>query len=154
MASKIKLTKGKYAIVDSKDFKWLNQWKWLFTGGGYAARAIGTKGEQKFIYMHKIIINCSNKMEVDHKNNEKLDNRRINLREATRSQNCVNRKYFNKTGLRGVQQRSKNSFRATLHIDGKWKSLGHFSSLKIAALAYNQAAIKNFGEFARLNYGF
>lgn len=40
----ILLTKGKFAIVDDKDFEWLNQWKWQFDITGYASYRKWVKG--------------------------------------------------------------------------------------------------------------
>lgn len=143
----IELTKGKQAIVDDEDFEYLSQWKWLFDSN-YARRSVGSKGKQKCIYMHKLLINCPQNRKGDHINGNKLDNRKFNLRIATVSENGMNRKVNknNKSGLKGV------SF-----FGGRWRAyiqkrfLGYFPTKEKAAIAYNKAAQEYFGEFARLN---
>ena len=91
---KIKLSKGKVALVDNEDYIWLNQWKWHFMAGGYAMRhlRISEDKNSKLIYMHRQILNTPKGLESDHINRNKLDNRKENLRVATRSQNNMNRK--------------------------------------------------------------
>jgi hypothetical protein len=91
--------KGKYfAIVDDRDFEWLNQYKWVYSESssykhnkwhryqGYAKRTYD------LMRMHRLIINAPKGMEVDHINRDTLDNRRSNLRLATRLQNRLNSK--------------------------------------------------------------
>ena len=85
----ISLTQGKVVIVDDEDFEWLNQWKWLYNGG-YAIRSVGPYKNRKHIRMHRLIMDTPDHLEVDHINWDKLDNRRSNLRNVTRSENQRN----------------------------------------------------------------
>jgi len=106
---KIKLTQGRYALVDDEDFNWLNQWKWCFDrSNGYAHRNQWVNGKNRKIYMHRIILGNPRgiliKVETDHKNRNKLDNRRKNLRVVTRSENVLNKglQSNNTSGIPGV----------------------------------------------------
>lgn len=92
------------------------------------------------------------KEEIDHINMQRWDDRIENLREATRSQNCMNRvKGVNKYGFRGVKRNHKR-FSASLVKDQTSYYLGIFDTPEDAAVAYDIAAKKHFGEFALLNF--
>lgn len=160
-AKLIHLSQGKFAIVDSGDFEWLNQRKWWLHKGKWGEYAVRTKMVNRKIYsfsMHReILIRHGADLDglfTDHINRNGLDNRKRNLRSATDSQNQMNRLLIsnqNKSGYKGV----------TLYRNGKWRSstklnqqnihLGYFNSKKEAAVAYNKFAIDHFGEFANLN---
>jgi len=147
---KIPLTQGKYAIVDDDMFDYLNQWKWHLSRFGYAVRKPGP--EQ--IYMHRAILKSEKGTSTDHINHDKLDNRRENLRICTTSQNMRNRgKQANNTsGYKGVfWSIPAKKWRAQITVMKKSIHLGLFTTPKEAAKVYNKAAIKHFGEFARLN---
>src|SRR3990167_9216446 len=89
---KIELQNKGYALVDAIDFEWLSEYRWRQTadrrGQGYAA-AWDTK-LKRTVYMHRLLMGASKGQEVDHKNGDTLDNRRCNLRCATRAQNAAN----------------------------------------------------------------
>ena len=92
---------------------------------------------------------------VDHRNNNGLDNRRDNLRLATSSQNnCNSRKRKNTTSqFRGVCFcKAKGKWDANINLAGKRIWLGSFDSEIEAGKAYDEAAKKCHGEFARLNF--
>src|SRR4030042_700148 len=88
---KIKLTKDKYTIVSPEDYGKLACKDWQLaenrSGNLYAARIEGTQ----VIYIHRVIMNAPKGQIVDHKNRQTLDNRRENLRFATKGQNNRNR---------------------------------------------------------------
>lgn len=147
--NRIKLTQGKYAIVDDEDFKWLNQWRWYYDG-----RYARMNYKNKKIHMHRLIMNTPKGMDTDHINGNGLDNRRCNLRICTSSQNHINTKKRknNTSGYKGVFscQLSKN-WRAQIRYNHKSIHIGNFINKIQAAKAYNQKAKELFGEFARLN---
>lgn len=88
---------------------------------------------------------------LDHANRDKLDNRKENLRTATKRQNMYNRGSSNNTsGFRGVVK-VKNRWQAQISIERKNRYLGLFEHRADAAQAYNYAAYKEAGEFAVLN---
>jgi hypothetical protein len=95
------------------------------------------------------------KMQIDHINRNKEDNRIENLRLCTQSQNSANRPSQTKNTLyKGVskyQQKRKLRYTAHICVDNKQKNLGYFDTPEAAALAYNRAAIERFGEFAFVN---
>lgn len=155
---KIQLTRGQIALVDDGDFEYLNQFKWCTHQSReqpYAARHTPwCDGKRKYILMHREIMNPPINMQVDHKNRDTLDNRRGNLRICTNRENSMNSaRYINNAcGFKGViLDKSCAKWRARITIGGKKIHLGMFGDLRKAALAYNNAAIKYFGKFARLN---
>lgn len=110
---KIILTKGRFALVDDKDFERLNKFKWCIRGNKYAGRRDGKTGQ--IVLMHQIINKTSQGFITDHINRNKLDNRRKNLRTVTASQNIINVgiKKNNTSGCIGV-------YRDKRYIKGGW----------------------------------
>lgn len=158
----IPLTQGKFTKVDDEDFELLNEVKWhahLRCGNFYASRSIylgGGRRNAKFRYehMHNIIMPNKEGMIVDHINRDSLDNRKCNLRYATRSQNNANRNPSKKGSSKylGVMfEKDRNKWSARIRKDGKGKRLGCFDSEIEAAIAYNNAALILHGDFANLN---
>lgn len=147
---KIKLSKGKYAVVDDSDFGWINQWKWSFSIG-YASRRdeVG-----KTIYMHRLILNTPKGKQTDHINLNRLDNRRSNLRIATASENKANEglRKNNTSGYKGVYWFGRDQFWiAYITVNKKPIRIGSFATAKKAAIAYDIFAKKHFGNFALTN---
>lgn len=143
---KIKLTQGKFAIVDDADFEWLNQWKWCFNKG-YAVRTIylekiNRKWKIKKISMHRLIINTPDSMETDHIDNNKLNNQRQNLRIATSSQNKFNmpKSPNNTSGYKGVNwSKDHKKWRVAMQINKEFIHVGYFLNKNDAYKAYLKA---------------
>ena len=86
--------------------------------------------------------------EIDHINNNKADNRWINLRPATHSQNKANSNAL-RQGLKGAYKpKGMTKWRAIIRVSGRNKHLGYFDDEQDAHLAYLSAARAVFGEFA------
>ena len=93
-------------------------------------------------------------LSVDHINHVKTDNRWCNLRQVTHSQNLANRPVkLNNTGYRGVIQFSPARWRAQINggTAAVKRYLGTFYCPREAAMAYNYAALEQFGDCATLN---
>ena len=134
---KIKLNHGKYALVDDEDFEYVNQWRWFITLNGYAARH--PKG---MVYMHSLLNKTPKGFHTDHINRNKLDNRRVNLRTTTSSQNLHNsKKYTNNTsGHRGVYWYERyKKWEVYINIKGKRIYLGRFPGIRSAIVARKNA---------------
>ena len=156
----IPLTRGKHAIVDADLYEFLMQWTWCVrydpdSRRWYAITNIRTATGRAMLPMHRIIMNAPEGTIVDHRDTlATLDNRRDNLRFATVSQNAANSRVSknNTSGYVGVTLcRCTNLWRAKIGVAKKELHLGRFKTREEAALAYNKAAIKYFGEFAHLN---
>lgn len=150
----IQLTQNVWATIDDDDYERVSQYKWYAqkntTGGYYALRGVIERGKSKKIFMHQFIMGSMPGCEVDHINRNKLDNRKVNLRFATRSQNMINRtKYKNNTsGHKGVHFRTDNrKWIAYICIDNKLKRLGSFQNMDEAISAREQAVAKRYGAF-------
>jgi len=154
---KIKLTKGKFALVDDSDFKYLNQFHWSIDGSGYPQRATKINGKRRPIRMHRDILKLVGSETSDHEDLDKLNNQRNNLRRCTKRDNNRNRGLLrnNTSGYVGVyfMNDTPRAKPWTTQIKVNYKSiyLGTFKNKIEAAKVYNQAAKKYFGEFARLN---
>lgn len=137
------LTRGYITLVSPEDAHLIQQRRWtaltINKGLAYARTT--------FEYLHRKIIQGQ---ETDHKNRNGLDNRRSNLRAATHQQNQANRGRW-KSGFKGVRIVGP-SWQATIRVSCQSIYLGSYQSPEKAALAYDKAAIKYFGEFAGLNF--
>ena len=87
--------------------------------------------------------------EIDHKDRNGLNNRWLNLREATHSQNQANGSHYknNKLGIKGVHRRTNGKYHAQIKFNNKKYHLGDFDTPEAASHAYIKAAKKYFGEF-------
>ena len=154
--AEIQLSQGKVAIVDSADYNDLSQYKWCAGKAGtncYARRSIHISTKKKSVeLMHRVILGLKKGEICDHINGNGLDNRRINLRKATASQNAQNRKSWGTSKYLGVSlDRKRNKWLAQIEKEGKNIYLGAYVTEDEAALKYNYKAVKLHGEFARLN---
>ncbi len=106
--------------------------------------------------MHRQLLNCPAAKFVDHINNNGLDNRKENIRPATRAQNSYNRKKYannSRSKYKGVSFKKKNGkWTAQIGLNNKMLFLGYFKNEVDAARAYDRAARKYYGRFANLNF--
>lgn len=151
----IPLTQNKSAIVDDADFERLSEYKWQYSSQGYAVHSTSRKlGKQTKLRMHRLVMNARKGDFIDHKNRDRLDNRKENLRIATISQNISNSKLHssNKSGYKGVCWHSRDkTWVAYICKNGKRFHLGNFSDPHTASKVRDKAAKKYHGEFAALN---
>lgn len=131
--------KGDEFIFDVDDFDIVSKYTWHKTSNGY----ICNKNKSKYTVLHRLIMNPPDGIDIDHINHDKCDNRKENLRFATRSQNLVNRRYKNKTGYRGVVSLPSGRFVAQIGDD----YLGSYDTAEEASQAYEDEALKRYGEF-------
>ena len=157
----IPLTQGKVALIDDEDYELVSKYKWFPQKGNNTVYLVAhSKGvpskERKTIRMHRLIMNAQPGQKIDHVNGNGLDNRKENLRFATSQQNSQNlRRFEGVSKYKGVvydtNPKQKNKWRARITVNKNRIHLGRFPSEREAAFAYNEAAIKYFGGFARLN---
>jgi hypothetical protein len=157
----IPLTQGKYALVDPEDYERLAKYKWHANKGNrtyYAMRWIPSKKPGRYapLYMHRQVLNYSDAPFIDHINHNGLDNRKTNIRPATRAQNNYNRqKYANNSysKYKGVSfKRKGQKWFAQIGLNNKMMFLGYFKNEIEAAKEYDKAARKYHGKFASLNF--
>jgi len=145
--------------VDDSDFDYLSSYKWhVKTYDGkvfYAATKVTfSRGSSMSVAMHQIILGKPIKgFTIDHVDGNGLNNQRRNLRTCTYSENMRNSRtpISNKSGFKGVRQGWNSRWRADICINSKMLFVGSFKTKIEAAKAYNEAAIKYHGEFAKLN---
>ncbi len=152
----IKLTKGYHTIVDNADYELIKDRSWhvaIKPRSCYARCRERIDGKAQEVSMARLLMQPSEGLVVDHINGNGLDNRRENLRVCTYAQNAMNRgKRTSTSKYKAVHKRpDSGKWQATIMLNGKQESLGCYVLEKDAAKAYNKAALKHYGEFARLN---
>lgn len=137
-------------LFDVEDYELVCCYNWNLHNQGYAVTTINGKT----ILMHRLIMGVTDpKVQVDHIQHDKLDNRRAMIRICTRSQNRRNSRKL---------ARATSKLKGIYNEDGMWhvqimqgqkvKNLGRFNSEKTAAKVYDQKAREVFKEFAFLNF--
>lgn len=170
---KLHIKENYYTYIDDEDYDLIKELlsedraspdKWQLTYNTkdakrvyYASKTIGGRNGKKWrlhrLVMHLRGIDIEGK-EIDHKDGDGLNNRFSNLRIATSSQNKTSRpvRSDSKSGFKGVEfQKKNNNWCAYIVYDGKKRHLGVYKTPEDAALAYNRAAIEQWGEYAWTN---
>lgn len=149
----IPLAGGRFAIVDNDDVERISAYAWTLSDKGYAVTTTRDGRVTRHIKMHRLLMGVAADVDVDHINRNRLDNRRENLRAATKSNNMHNRVLprASRSGYRGVVEH-RRQWQAKIGIRGGYVLLGAFTSAEEAARAYDDAARRLHGAFARLNF--
>jgi hypothetical protein len=144
--------------VDADDLPMLLKHRWYIqrlTGRTYAiATGIYRGSVRTTKAMHRMLV--LNSAMVDHRNGNGLDNRRLNLRPCTNSQNQANRQViYSACGYKGVSVSNvshNTTYCAHIRVNGKYIHVGAYVSKEDAARAYDHAAVEHFGQYAYLNF--
>jgi len=146
---------SRVALVDDDDAPTVGglRWQCIEPQPGYLY--VTAKRDGRNVYLHRLVMGAKKGECVDHINGDTLDNRRANLRLCSHAENMRNRKRSkaSKFPYKGIgQRRDGTKYVAIIRCDGKKFQLGTFDSAEAAAMAYDDAAVRLHGEFARLNF--
>lgn len=139
------------ALIDDDDAHLVlsRRWRWA---KGYAVSG------RNSVSMHRLILGAGRSQLVDHRNRDRLDNRRENLRLATKAENALNgnirggsSRYRGVCWDVGAHTNPKRRWRASIRVDGHVRFLGNFATEEEAALAWNAAAAVIWPDFVLLN---
>lgn len=132
------------AVIDLGDFDKVMERHWGLSTDGYPRNMSTNRKGTRGLSLHRLVMGDIEGVEYDHINRNKLDNRKENLRPCTRKQNCQNRgvRRDSKTGLKGVQKRAENVYRARIQMGEKRITIGHYPTPELAHEAYNQEAAR------------
>ena len=134
--------------LSEKDIYILTKYKvYKDTQSGYYRLKIG----DSYQYLHRFILNAGKGIIIDHIDRDKSNNKRENLRIATKSLNNYNRDVKSQHG-RGIYfDKFGNRFRACISYKNKTLKLGSFKTARDAKEAYNSKAVEIYGESAELH---
>lgn len=152
MTVEIFLTRGYVARISDEDWPRVSARRWQaqvqpHSAKVYAFAVVRSAGRKLKVYLHRFIVDAPRGLLVDHADGDGLNCVRENLRLATITENNWNQRCYGASGLRGVQQRG-----------ARWRArfgdvhLGTFDTAEQAALAYDTAALAEYGSFAWLNF--
>jgi hypothetical protein len=152
--------KGKVVIVSPCDYAILKPFKWWVKFSGvnrqqaYIKTSFRVNGKQRYISIHRMIMNPKIDQEVDHINGNGLDNRRENLRVCTTAENVRNsskRKDSTHQYKGTVFVKNRNRWRSRIQVNGKRYWSGYFKTEIEAAKRFDEMAKKYHGEYVKLN---
>jgi AP2 domain len=153
MSMRVPLTRGYETLVDEADYdRVMAAGPWHAHGSGilvYARRHVDMETRE---FLHRFLTEWGL---TDHRDGDGLNNQRSNLRPATKALNNANRGLprNSTSGFKGVHRLKVGArFQAYIRIGARRHHLGTFGSAEDAAKAYDWAARRLFGEYARLNF--
>lgn len=145
---------GHTVLIDHEDFAFLSRFNWSIKRDKntfYAITNVVIGGKQTSVSMHRLISGLVSS-EIDHKDRNGLNNRKINLRFATKAENQRNRMRQNSTGYRGVYKTAEGSFSAQIQIDGVKIHKHGFKTAEEAAGEYDKLSVQYHGDFGIRNF--
>ena len=142
---------GDSFIFDCEDIKTVQLYRWYIDNYGYICASTSNHRSTK---LHRLLMNAQNGEVVDHINGNPRDCRKSNLRIITQRENTYNSgaRKSSTTGYKGVCfDKRRGKYAAYITPDGKHLALGYHGTPEAAAEAYNVAALRLYGDKARLN---
>lgn len=142
---------GSAALIDDEDYERCSRYAWHRHNRGYAHAQV----DGKKVLLHRFVMNAVPGVKVDHRNRNKLDCQKANLRPATQAENTRNSgpKHWNTSGYKGVSwSKTKRKWQVQICIEGKQTYVGRYDDIVEAAMAYDAKAREQYGEFAFVNF--
>ena len=159
----VPLTRGYEAVIDAADVPLVDGFNWSAKVNRRKDGSIRTvyafrmdllpSGKKRMVMMHRIIAGTPNGFDTDHRDGDGRNNRRSNLRTATKAQNQHNARTRadNTSGARGVSwNKGATKWEARIMLGGIRHSLGLFKTVEAAASAYARGSAELHGEFGRV----
>ena len=140
---------GHQFMIDNDDFDRIKERHWTYSEGYWSTYIkIDDKGTR--VGMHTFIIQPKDGYVIDHADRNRSNNRKYNLRQATVSQNSMNKTLRkNNSGITGVGLDKRcNKWRAVITLNQKFIWLGEYADKDDAIKARLLAEAKYFGDFA------
>ena len=149
----LKIHGDKETMLDDEDYVRFKRYNWFVSKRGYVSRQEQREQHRTIIYLHRGVMGVKYPHQyVVHINDNKLDNRKINLRVGSNSLSQGHSKAKKTRKYKGVYFRpKKNAWVSEITYKGEKSYLGYFYSAADAAIAYNEKARQLYGELARLN---
>jgi len=145
-------SKGESFYFDLEDYDKIKGYTWFIGTGTIDGYVVSGTKNRKHTLMHRVVMNYDGLCDIDHIHGKETrnDNRKCNLRIATRSQNNMNKGIvYSNTGIMGVHQlKHNNKFRAYIGKNGTTTNLGDFNNIEDAILARRKAEEDLFKEYA------
>lgn len=151
----IPLTQGYEAVIDASDAPLVAGINWcalVDKRNVYAVYKQGPAGGQRTVRMHRLLMGEPEGLEVDHRDGNGLNNRRDNLRAATKSQNQQNSRLSsqNTSGFKGVSwNKARRKWESNIVLNQVKTCLGRFATAEEASAAYIEASARLHGEYGR-----
>jgi hypothetical protein len=135
-------------LYDAEDAAVVEAHYWRMNAKGYFIRDVGNthKGTRRRIHLARVLTNAPGDMMVDHKNGNRGDNRRENLRVVDRLTNTENvQRIQSSSGYRGVHYvKARGKWRAGYHGQRGWAPyLGMFDTPQEAARVAREYRLAN-----------
>lgn len=154
-AAQILLPCGRVAVIDRSDEPRTSHLSWSVTPKGYVVAWLPGVRPRRRISLHRLLL-CFPLFDIDHRNGDRLDNRRFNLRPANNSQNACNSKKridASSSKYKGVHwSHSRQKWVAKVAVAGRVHYAGYHRTPLSAAIAYDAKAVDLHREFARVNF--
>ena len=143
--------------MDDADYRRVRRHRWWRAGPGYAATQVRdpVTGRWITLYLHRFLLGAPAGRWVHHRNRDRLDNRRANLRAVSPAENAaarVKRRSASSSRFKGVSRTRGGRWRVAITAAGRRHSAGTYACELEAARAYDRLARELFGEFAGLNF--
>lgn len=139
-------------IIDVEDYDKIKDYCWTCSSFGYFSSTRVINGKKTNFKLHRVIMDCvsHDNVCIDHINTlDKFDNRKSNLRVATRQENMFNSKLSknSKSGFTGVYWSNKDkSWYSQINCDRKHIHLGYTKTKEDAIIQRLKAEIEYFGK--------
>lgn len=139
-------SKGEPFVVDEQDADAVSRYTWCVSAKGYLVANI----RGKVTKLHRYILNPERNEIIDHRNGNKMDNRRCNLRICTNTENVRNCRTSknNVIGIKGVKVTPAGKYNSSITVDGKKVHIGNYDTVQEAINAREAAEMNLFGEYA------